>query len=233
MQNCNPTTTPMDSSLHLSPASAEDHLSHSSFPYLEITGTLNYAAVQKRPDISHAVSTLSQFSSCFGAVHIVAVKHLLFYIKVTVDRGICFRAQSKPSRLLEAYVDADYANDLSTRKSTMGYVIKLGGCAVFWRTKKQSAVALSTTEAEYMAMAECSKHLVWFRRLIYILTQDPPQPTKIKLAATSLFNDNNRALFLSQEAAINARSKNTQIRNHYIRKLVRDNIIAPQQIDTK
>lgn len=140
---------------------------------------------------------------------------------------MCFKQTSKPKRLLEAYADADYFNDIVTQSSTTGYIITVGCAAVCWRTRKQCAVALSSTEAEYMAMNDCSKHIVWFRRLLFILTQAPLDPTPINLAETSFFNDNNGTIFLSEEAALNARSKHIQIRNHYFRQLVRDKIIAP------
>lgn len=76
-----------------------------------------------------------------------------------------------------------------------------------------------------MAMGDRGKHIVWFRRLLYVLTHAPLAPTLINLAETSLFNNNNGAVFLSKEAALNARSKHIQIQHHYQRQLVRDKII--------
>lgn len=144
------------------------------------------------------------------------VKHLFRFVKGTIDRGICFGQTDKPSRLLEAFADADYANDVSSRRSTTGYTITLGGSTICWRTQRQHSVALSTTEDEYMAVSDCSKHVVWFQRLLYLLTNSPLAPTHIHLPATSSFNDNNGAVFLSQEAALNSRSKHIDIRHHYI-----------------
>lgn len=233
MQDSNPVLTPMNTSISLEPVSSEEHLNHKVFPYLEIIGCLNHAAVNTRPDLSHAVSSLAQFSNCFGSKHITAVKHILRFVKGTLDRGICFRQTSKPSRLLEAFSDADYANDVSTRRSTTGYTITLGGSTICWRTRRQRSVALSTTEAEYMSISDCAKHVVWFRRLLFILTHSPMAPTSVHLPPTSFFNDNNGAVFLSQEAALNSRSKHIDIRHHYIRDLVKHQVIQPTQIDTK
>lgn len=87
---------------------------HSAFPYQEIVGFLNHAAVSTRPDIAHAVSQLAQFSSSYSSAHITAAKHLLRYIKGTVDIGLLFRNHSSPSRQLSGYADADYANDVDT-----------------------------------------------------------------------------------------------------------------------
>lgn len=233
MSDSKPVITPISPCVHLVPASADDHEECKGFPYLEIIGSLNHASVDTQPDISYAVSTLAQFSTSYGTDHITAIKHLMWYIKGNVDRGVSFRATSTSSHILQAYADADYANDASHRRSVTGYTINLGGSTVCWRTRRQKSVALSTTEAEYMAMADCSKHIVWFRKLIYVLSHSRPIPTDILMPPSALFNDNNGAVFLSQEAAVNSRSKHIDIRHHYIRELVKNEIICPTQIDTK
>lgn len=94
-------------------------------------------------------------------------------------------------------------------------------------------MALSTPEAKYMATLDCSKDVVWFCRLIFILTQFPLSPTVLHLPPTSLFNKNNGAVFLLQEAALNSRSKHIDIHHHYVEELVKNQIFQPQQIDTK
>lgn len=148
MSESKPVITPIAPSISLTPASKEEHELCKSFPYLEIIGSLNHASVNTRPDISYAVSNLAQFSSSYGPDHVTAVKHLLRYIKGTVDRGMSFRATSTSSQVLQAYADADYANDASHRRSVTGYTITLGGSTVCWRTRRQKSVALSTTEAD-------------------------------------------------------------------------------------
>lgn len=102
-----------------------------------------------------------------------------------------------------------------------------------WRTRRQRSVALSTTKAKYMAMGDCVKHILWFRKLLFVLTGKQALSTKIFTPPTTIFNDNNGVVFLSQEAAINSGSKHIDIRHHFIQDLVRNNIIIPSQIDTK
>lgn len=233
MSDSNTAPTPIHHSTKLEAASDEEHRACEGFPYLEIIGKLNHAAVNTRPDLCHAVSSLAQFSSSYGKMHITAIKHLLRYVRGTLEYGLIFRKHDSPSRELVAYVDADYANDCDTRRSTTGYTITLGGSTVCWRTRRQRSVALSTTEAEYMAMGDCSKHVLWFRKLLYVLTGKHDSSTKIFTLPTTVFNDNNGAVFLSQEAAVNSRSKHIDIRHHFIRDLVKNNIILPAQIDTK
>lgn len=130
-------------------------------------------------------------------------------------------------------MDADYANDVDTRRSATGYTITVGGSTVCWRSRQQHTVALSTTEAEYMAMGDCVKHLLWFLRLLYVLTMEPVSPTLIHTPLTTVFNDNNGAVFLRKEAAVNSRCKNIGVHHHLIRDLVKDNVILLAMIDTK
>lgn len=115
MSDTKPVITPLTPSANLVPASPEEHAMSIGFPYLEIIGSLNHAAVNTRPDISHAVSSLAQFSSSYGPDHITAVKHLLCYIKGTINRGIFFRSSGVDSHVLQAYADADYATNATTR----------------------------------------------------------------------------------------------------------------------
>ena len=84
-----------------------------------------------------------------------------------------------------------------------------------------------------MAMGDCAKHIIWFRRLMYILTMRHVPVTAIHMLPTAIFNDNNGAVFLSKEAAVNARSKHIDIRHHFIRDLVKDQVVLPTMIDTK
>lgn len=115
MEHSNPVSTPLLNSTRLSSASANDAAEHSDFPYREIVGCLNHTAVNTRPDISQAVSQLAQHSSAYGSAHITAAKHLLRYVKGTLERGLLFRNTPIDSRTLCGFADADYANDVNTR----------------------------------------------------------------------------------------------------------------------
>ena len=95
------------------------------------------------------------------------MKRVFRYLRGTSDYGLCYQGRPGLDRVLDirGFVDADWAGDLDQRRSTSGYVFNLFGGAVSWMSKKQSVVALSTTEAEYMAATHASKEAVWLHRL--------------------------------------------------------------------
>eukprot|EP00253_Pinus_taeda_P005046 PITA_05046 len=134
----------------------------SPVPYASAVGSLMYVMVCNRPDIVHAVGVLSRFMSKPGKEHWTAVKAVFRYLRGTSDYGLCYQGRPGLDRVLDirGFVDADWAGDLDQRRSTSGYVFNLFGGAVNWMSKKQSVVALSTTEAEFMASTHASKEVV-------------------------------------------------------------------------
>ncbi|KAE8542213.1 hypothetical protein D1P53_001698 [Cryptococcus gattii VGV] len=123
------------------------------------------SATVTRPDLAHAASVLSRFISKWNESHWLAAKHCLRYIRGTSDLSLVFDAHSSKQVAL-GYVDADWGGDLDTRRSTTGYVFKVYGGVVAWKSKRQPTVALLTTEAEYMASADAAKQAIWLRLLL-------------------------------------------------------------------
>ncbi|KAL1453611.1 hypothetical protein WDU94_009938 [Cyamophila willieti] len=120
-------------------------------PYQEAFGSLLYIAQGTRPDIMYAVSYLSRFNNSFGPIHWNAVKRIMRYLKQTIDLKLTYKKNSNKD--LYGFSDADWASDTIERKSTTGYAFFLSGGAISWNSKKQPTIALSTTEAEYMALS--------------------------------------------------------------------------------
>nr|CAD1837582.1 unnamed protein product [Ananas comosus var. bracteatus] len=110
-----------------------------------------YAMVCTRSDISYAVSMVSRYMTNPGKAHWQAVKWILRYLRGTTNTCLEF-GRCKDG--VVGYVDSDFAGDLDRRRSLSGYVFSIGGCAVSWKAPLQPIVALSTTEAEYIAMTE-------------------------------------------------------------------------------
>ena len=137
-------------------------------PYRAAVGSLMYLATGTRPDIAYAVSVVSQKLDSATVEDWNKVKRILKYLKGTVNFGILFRSDGVKN--IEAFSDADYAQDVETRRSTSGAICKFAGGAVTWLSQKQRCIALSTTEAEIIAANEAAKDVIWLKRLFGDLT---------------------------------------------------------------
>ncbi|KAG8481237.1 hypothetical protein CXB51_026062 [Gossypium anomalum] len=140
----------------LSPQSDDEIEYMSHVPYSSAVGSLMYAMVCSRPDLSYAVSAVSRYMANPGKEHWKAVQWILRYLRGTTD--VCLQFGRTEDGVI-GYVDADFAGDLDRRRSLTGYVFTIGGCAISWKATLQTTVALSTTEAEYMAITEACKEL--------------------------------------------------------------------------
>lgn len=124
----------------------------------------------------YAVSNVSRYLDCHDKSHWNAVKKILKYLKNTNHYGIHLKKEG--SLILVGYSDADYANDIGSRRSTTGYIFMLSGGPVTWCSKRQQSVALSTTEAEYMAASDTTKEAIWLRNLLKDIGVKNSNPTK-------------------------------------------------------
>ena len=126
-------------------------------------GSLMYAMIATRPDIAFAVGVVSRYMSNPGKKHWEAMKGILRYLKATKNMRICYGSQELS---VKGFTDSDYAGDLDNRRSTSGHVFTLAGGAVSWRSRLQTCVTQSTTEAEYVAASEECKEAIWLGRLV-------------------------------------------------------------------
>ncbi|XP_011698577.1 PREDICTED: adenylate kinase isoenzyme 5-like [Wasmannia auropunctata] len=134
-------------------------------PYREAVGSSMYLSIGTRPDITFAVNSASQYLEDPKKIHWNAVKRIIKYLKGTVRYGLYFPAQQDIQLL--AFSDADFAGN--TRKSTTGLVLKLSESTISWSSQKQKVVALSTTEAEYVAASQAVKEIIWVKSLLQSL----------------------------------------------------------------
>ncbi|MCO5558109.1 hypothetical protein L7F22_011686 [Adiantum nelumboides] len=142
-------------------------------PYALAVGSLMYAMVATRPDIAFGVGVVSRYMSNPGKKHWEAVKCILRYLKGTKDLCICF---GKSETFVHGFTDADFAKHPDCRKSTSRYVFTFTRGAVSWISRLQKCVALSTTEAEYVAATEATKEALWLMRLVGELGIDAKIP---------------------------------------------------------
>ena len=132
-------------------------------PYCKAVGSLMYAAMGTRLDVTYAVTALSQFMQNPGHAHWDALKHVLRYLKGTRELWLIY---SDNHDGLHGFLDADWGSSTEHRHSISGYIFTLDGGTISWSSKKQNVVALSSTEAEYIALTHATKEAIW---LWYVL----------------------------------------------------------------
>ena len=215
MVDCRPTATPMDPGLILvaaeKEATTDEAKQMKAVPYLAAVGSLMYVMLGTRPDLAFAVGVVSRYSSDPRPEHWTAVKRILRYLKGT--RDVVLRYIGGTTATPVGYSDSDWGSDRETRRSTTGYIFMISNAAVTWQSKRQPTVALSSTEAEYMAACQAAREAVWLRALLKDLGY--PQHD-----ATVLYGDNQGCLALAKNPTLHARTKHIEMRHHFIRERI-------------
>ncbi|PIL25828.1 transcription factor [Ganoderma sinense ZZ0214-1] len=197
---------------HQSPSTPRQFEDMRDVPYREAVGSLMYAAMGTRPDITFAVTALSQFMQNPGRAHWDALKRVLRYLKGSRELWLVYGTNNEG---LRGYSDADWGSSTEHRHSISGYVFTLDGGAISWSSKKQNVVALSSTEAEYIALTHATKEAIWLR---YVLS-DILHP-ELATFPVRLHSDNRSAIALAKDNAFHSRTKHIDIRFHFIREAV-------------
>ena len=180
-------------------------------------GSLVYAMTCTRPDLSYAVTKLSQHLSNPDEGDWIMLKHVFRYLRGTSEYQLSYRKNPGGLQLL-GYCDADWASSLDNRRSISGYCISLSssGSLISWKSKKQASVALSTCEAEYMALSAVCQELSYLQQLLRDFGLITPE------SSIALFNDNQGAIALVKNPVKHSRSKHIDIRYHFVREFVDD-----------
>ena len=215
LAEANPVSTPADPNVTLEKNDGNSCAVDQTM-YQSMVGTLLYAATTTRPDIAHAVSVVAKFSSAPTAAHLTAVKRIFRYLKATKHVGLCYEKTATGG--LSGYSDADWAGDRDDRRSTSGHVFLMAKGAVSWCSKKQSVVALSTSEAEYVALSQATQELVWLRRLLAGIGQPIEGPT-------TLYEDNQGTIAIARNPISHSRTKHIDIKYHFVRDAVQEGTI--------
>ena len=225
MQDAKPVSTPLATHFKLSkemcPKTQEDIEYMSKVPYQSAVGSLMYAMVCTRPDIAHAVGVVNRYMSNPGKRHWLAVKWILRYLRGTTSQALCFGGSNTT---LQGYADSDMAGDRDSSRSTTGYVFTVGGTAVSWISRLQRVVALSSAEAEYVALTEASKEMIWLQRFMEELGK--------KQESSRLYCDSQSAIHLAKNSAFHSKTKHIQLRYHFIRSVLEDGQLKLEKIHT-
>jgi hypothetical protein len=174
-----------------------------------------------RPDICFAVNTLSQFLVEPRCVHLVVAKHVMRYLKGTMDYGLSY--DEDHDFTLSGYTDSDWAGSVADRKRNFGCCFSLGSTIISWQSRKQSSIALSTAEAEYIAACSASCEAIWIRNLLTGLFD-------LEMRAIVILCDNQSCIKMIENLVFHDRSKHIEIRYHFIRDMVQRGALKLQYI---
>ena len=216
MEDCKPLATPLDSnsklSRDMSPQIPKEVKEMMGIPYQNAVSNLVYAMIGTWADISYPVGVVSQYMTNPSPQHWIAVKCILRYLQGTLDHVLQYGGSSSGLQVV-GYCDADYAGDIDTRRSTTGYTFLLAGGAISWNSKKQPTVALSTTEAKYMAATHATKEAIWLQRFFKDIgfSQD---------TSLTIFSDNQSYISLSRNPTFHTRTKHVEIQHHFVHEKI-------------
>lgn len=214
LANAKPISMPISDRNALSKAKPEEQQANQSL-YQQAIGCLTWISKGTRPDIQYAVGQLSQHCSEPTVRHWNAVLRVMRYLKGTAEYSLSYSANQQLK--LQGYCDADYAGDTDERHSVSGHIYFLGGGPITWNSVKQRCIATSTTESEYISLAEASKQGQWIRALLKELHRTQYLNSTL---AVPIFSDNQAAIALAKDPISHSRTKHIEVRYHYIRELV-------------
>jgi hypothetical protein len=213
------------------PVTIEDKLSNEKQTIFRSgVGTLLQFVKHSRPDIANAVRELSK---CMDSATEGAFKEMLRVIQfVLATRNFGLYFNPTPLEKMDdgwdlvMYSDSDWAGDLDNRKSITGFILFVMGCPVVWKSKQQGNVSLSSTEAEYVAVSEATKEIMFIAQTLESIGIDVNYPVIVKV-------DNVGAIFMSENVTATARSRHIDARYHYVRDYIEDGVIKIQFVFTK
>ncbi|WJX18836.1 hypothetical protein P8452_08595 [Trifolium repens] len=220
LEDCKIMSTPMHPSSSLSKEEIGSKVDQKL--YRGMISSLLYLTAS-RPDILYSVCLCARFQSDPREPHLTAVKRIFRYLKGTTNLGLLYK-KSLDSKLV-GFCDADYAGDKIERKSTSGNCQFIGENLISWASKRQTTIALSTAEAEYISAAKCCTQLLWMKYQL--------EDYNIAESSIPLYCDNTAAIHLSKNPILHSRAKHIKIKHHFIRDHVQKGTIDIQFIDTE
>jgi hypothetical protein len=238
MMDCNGTKTPASKTPLVS--DVEGVTLNETWEYSSIVGMLMFLANNSRPDIAFATHQCARFTHSPKDSHGQAVKKIIRYLQGTKDKGLIMTPSNDLS--IDCYVDADFAGlygvedpqDPVSVKSRTGYVLLLADCPLLWVSKMQTEVAVSTMEAEYVALSQSMKDLIPLRRMVTTVCDALLGKGKyVAKVFSKVFEDNNRALQLARSPCITPRTKHYGIKYHFFQEYVEKGDVKLYKVETE
>ncbi|XP_056848947.1 secreted RxLR effector protein 161-like [Raphanus sativus] len=191
-------------------------------PYSSAVGSLMYAMVGSRPDLAYAVGMGCRYMSQPGREHWSAVKWIMRYIRGALKVNLSFKKGEDFK--IRGYCDSDYATDRDCSRSITGYIYTVGGNTVSWRSSLQKVVALSTTEAEYMALSDAVREGIWLKGIC--------EELKLNSGAVEVHCDSQSAIYLARNFVYREKTKHIATKYNFIRDIIADGIVELRKIHT-
>lgn len=182
--------------------------------YRNLIGALLYISSGTRPDISHSINYLSRYQSCYNETHYKYALRVLKYLYLTKDLNLSYK-RNEDSKIMECYVDADWAGDCIDRKSTSGYVITLYGNVIDWKSRKQKCITKASTYAEYVALSEAISELKYIKELLKVFKISLSEPVRV-------YEDNESAIKIGNCGNFTKNSKHIEIHYHFVHESVKE-----------
>ncbi|CAM8956236.1 unnamed protein product [Rhodiola kirilowii] len=225
MRSAKPASIPLRGHLELTkadfPVTDQDKLKMSKIPYDVAVGSVMYDMLCTRPDLAFSTSVLSRFMSNPGKNHWLGMKYLLRYLSSTTNLGLVYDDFDSKHDIV-GYVDSDYASNKDNRKSTTSFFSTWVGNCISWKSQLQSIVALSSTEAEYIAATEAVKEAIWLKGMVKEIQGVSRVPI--------LHMDSQSALYLCKDPVYHERTKHIDVRFHFIIDIVESKEVEIRKI---
>jgi hypothetical protein len=198
----------------------------SAATFLSVLGSFAYAANATRPDITQAINMLARSASEPTLEAVMGLRRVARYLAGSLSVGLIFRpAAANVKNVLTAFCDSDFAGCEETRRSTTGVAIIFAGAVVSWMSRRQKSVSLSSAEAEYVALNEATREIIFIRQLLAHLQQPQKEPTE-------LFCDSTAAIAIAKDDKNGGRRKHLDVTHHWIREQLNNKIIELKWIET-
>lgn len=203
--NCNKTySTPMEVNLKLQ----KNHCLTDNLKYRNIIGALLYVSTATRPDISFSVNYLSRFQNCYEEIHFKYAMRILKYLYITRNFNLIYTKKSN-FKIIDCFVDSDWAGDTNDRKSTTGYIIRLYENPIYWKSHKQKSVTKSSTAAEYVALSEAISEILIMREILKAFKLNLTNPVQV-------YEDNSGAISITKYGNYTKNAKHIEIQYHFV-----------------
>ena len=184
-----------------------------------------YLMTCTRPDLAYAVSRLSRYTSNPSSEHWKSITRVLRYLRYTREYGLHY---VRHPAVIEGYTDANWISEIKDSRSTSGYVFTLGGAAISWKSSKQTVIARSTMESEFIALDKCGEEAEWLHHFM----EDIPEWSK-PVTAICIHCDCMSAIGRAQSTMYNGKSRHIRRRHKTIRQLISTGVISIDYVMSK